>query len=148
MIVISGQVSRQYVGSDAFQEADATGITRPICKHNFLINDRESIAETFRKAFIIATTGRPGPVIIDIPKDLTDPKIKTNFEYKKNIKIRSYSVKKTEDQDKIEIASKLLCQAKKPMIYTGGGVILSKASNELTKLVRLLNYPVTTRSWD
>tara|TARA_B100002019_G_scaffold221447_1_gene194303 strand:+ start:212 stop:1942 length:1731 start_codon:yes stop_codon:yes gene_type:complete len=143
MIVISGQVSRQYVGSDAFQEADATGITRPICKHNFLINDRESIAETFRKAFIIATTGRPGPVIIDIPKDLTDPKIKINFEYKKNVKIRSYSVKKTENQDKIEIATKLLCQAKKPMIYSGGGVILSKASNELKKLVRLLNYPVT-----
>ena len=83
MIVISGQVSRQYVGSDAFQEADATGITRPICKHNFLINDRESIADTFRKAFIIATTGRPGPVIIDIPKDLTDPNVKINFEYKK-----------------------------------------------------------------
>ena len=142
MIVISGQVSRQYVGSDAFQEADATGITRPICKHNFLINDRESIAETFRKAFIIATTGRPGPVIIDIPKDLTDPKIKINFEYKKNIKIRSYKVKKTEDPDKIEKHRKLLCQAKKPMIYTGGGVILSKASNELTK-PRLLNYPVT-----
>jgi len=80
MIVISGQVSRQYVGSDAFQEADATGITRPICKHNFLINDRESIAETFRKAFIIATTGRPGPVIIDIPKDLKDHKVKINFE--------------------------------------------------------------------
>ncbi len=75
MIVISGQVSRQYVGSDAFQEADATGITRPITKHNFLIDSRESIAEVFKKAFKIATTGRPGPVLIDIPKDLTDPKI-------------------------------------------------------------------------
>jgi acetolactate synthase-1/2/3 large subunit len=143
MIVISGQVSRQYVGSDAFQEADATGITRPICKHNFLINDRESIAETFRKAFIIATTGRPGPVIIDIPKDLTDPNIKINFEYKKNIKIRSYRVKKSESDEKIKGAAKLICSAKKPMIYAGGGVILGKASNDLIKLTKYLNFPIT-----
>ena len=143
MIVISGQVSRQYVGSDAFQEADATGITRPICKHNFLINDRESIAETFRKAFIIATTGRPGPVIIDIPKDLTDPNVKIHFEYKKNIKIRSYKVKTSESDEKIEQAAELICSAKKPMIYAGGGVILGKASNELTKLTKHLNFPIT-----
>ena len=143
MIVISGQVSRQYVGSDAFQEADATGITRPICKHNFLINDRESIADTFRKAFIIATTGRPGPVIIDIPKDLTDPSVKIDFEYKRNIKIRSYKIKTNEDENKIEEAAKILCSAKKPMIYTGGGVILSKASKELIKLTKLLNFPIT-----
>ena len=143
MIVISGQVSRQYVGSDAFQEADATGITRPICKHNFLINDRESIAETFRKAFIIATTGRPGPVIIDIPKDLTDPSVKIDFEYKKNIKIRSYNVKKSESDEKIKEAAKLICSAKKPMIYAGGGVILGKASNDLIKLTKYLNFPIT-----
>ena len=143
MIVISGQVSRQYVGSDAFQEADATGITRPICKHNFLINDRESIAETFRKAFIIATTGRPGPVIIDIPKDLTDPKVKIDFEYKKNIKIRSYNIKKSESDEKIKEAAKLICSAKKPMIYAGGGVILGKASNNLVKLTKHLNFPIT-----
>jgi len=143
MIVISGQVSRQYVGSDAFQEADATGITRPICKHNFLINDRESIAETFRKAFIIATTGRPGPVIIDIPKDLTDPNVKIHFEYKKNIKIRSYKVKTSESDEKIKQAAELICSAKKPMIYAGGGVILGKASNELTKLTKHLNFPIT-----
>ena len=143
MIVISGQVSRQYVGSDAFQEADATGITRPICKHNFLINDRESIAETFRKAFIIATTGRPGPVIIDIPKDLTDPKVKINFEYKKNIKIRSYKIKKSESDEKIKETAKLICSAKKPMIYAGGGVILGKASNDLVKLTKHLNFPIT-----
>ena len=143
MIVISGQVSRQYVGSDAFQEADATGITRPICKHNFLINDRESIAETFRKAFIIATTGRPGPVIIDIPKDLTDPNVKINFEYKKNIKIRSYNVIKSESDEKIKDAAKLICSAKKPMIYAGGGVILGKASNDLIKLTKHLNFPIT-----
>ena len=147
MIVISGQVSRQYVGSDAFQEADATGITRPICKHNFLINDRESIADTFRKAFIIATTGRPGPVIIDIPKDLTDPNVKIDFEYKKNIKIRSYKIKTNEDDNKIEEAAKILCSAKKPMIYSGGGVILSKASKELIKLTKLLNYPLQIHSW-
>jgi acetolactate synthase-1/2/3 large subunit len=143
MIVISGQVSRQYVGSDAFQEADATGITRPICKHNFLIDDRESIAETFRKAFIIATTGRPGPVIIDIPKDLTDPNVKIDFEYKKNIKIRSYNVKKSESDEKIKEAAKLICSAKKPMIYAGGGVILGKASNDLIKLTKYLNFPIT-----
>ena len=143
MIVISGQVSRQYVGSDAFQEADATGITRPICKHNFLIDDRESIAETFRKAFIIATTGRPGPVIIDIPKDLTDPSVKIDFEYKKNIKIRSYNIKKSESDEKIKEAAKLICSAKKPMIYAGGGVILGKASNDLIKLTKYLNFPIT-----
>ena len=143
MIVISGQVSRQYVGSDAFQEADATGITRPICKHNFLINDRESIAETFRKAFIIATTGRPGPVIIDIPKDLTDPNVKINFEYKKNIKIRSYNVKKSESDEKIKAAATLICSAKKTMNYAGGGVILGKASNDLIKLTKHLNFPIT-----
>lgn len=143
MIVISGQVSRQYVGSDAFQEADATGITRPICKHNFLINDRESIAETFRKAFIIATTGRPGPVIIDIPKDLTDPKVKIEFSYNKNIKIRSYNYKFSESDENIKNAAKLICSAKKPMIYTGGGVILGKASKELTSLTQLLKYPIT-----
>ena len=95
------------------------------------------------RLFIIATTGRPGPVIIDIPKDLTDPNIKIDFEYKKNIKIRSYKVKTNENQDKIEEAAKIICKAKKPMIYTGGGVILSKASNELIKLTKLLNYPIT-----
>ena len=143
MIVISGQVSRQYVGGDVFQEADATCMIMPICIHYFFINYREAIAETFRKAFIIATTGRPGPVIIDIPKDLTDPKVKINFEYKKNIKIRSYNIKKSESDDKIKKAAKLICSAKRPMIYAGGGVILGKASNDLVKLTKHLNFPIT-----
>ena len=143
MIVISGQVSRQYVGSDAFQEADATGITRPVTKHNFLVDSRESIAEVFKKAFIIATTGRPGPVLIDIPKDLTDPNIKIEFDYPKKVKIRSYKPILSESEDKINKAAKLLCSAKKPMIYTGGGIILGNAYKELNKLVKSLNYPIT-----
>ena len=143
MIVISGQVSRQYVGSDAFQEADATGITRPVTKHNFLVDSRESIAEVFKKAFIIATTGRPGPVLIDIPKDLTDPNVKINFDYPKKVNIRSYKPVQSESEDKIINAAKLLCSAKKPMIYTGGGIILGNAYKELNKLVKNLNYPIT-----
>ena len=143
MIIISGQVSRQYVGSDAFQEADATGITRPVTKHNFLVDSRESIAEVFKKAFIIATTGRPGPVLIDIPKDLTDPKIKIPFDYPKKVKIRSYKPVLSETQEKINQAVKLLCSAKKPMIYTGGGIILGNAHKQLIKLVKDLNYPIT-----
>tara|TARA_B100001769_G_scaffold133102_1_gene104119 strand:- start:1525 stop:3252 length:1728 start_codon:yes stop_codon:yes gene_type:complete len=143
MIIISGQVSRQYVGSDAFQEADATGITRPVTKHNFLVDSRESIADVFKKAFTIATTGRPGPVLIDIPKDLTDPKIKIDFTYPKKVKIRSYKPVPKESEDKIASAAKLLCSAKKPMIYTGGGIILGNAYKELNKLVKSLNYPIT-----
>ena len=143
MIVISGQVSRQYVGSDAFQEADATGITRPITKHNFLIDRRESIAEVFKKAFEIATTGRPGPVLIDIPKDLTDPNIKIDFKYPSKVKIRSYKPQKNDKQEKIDQAAKILCSAKKPMIYTGGGIILGNAHKHLYKIVKKLNYPIT-----
>ena len=144
MIVISGQVSRQYVGSDAFQEADATGITRPITKHNFLIDDINSIAETFKKAFIIATSGRPGPVLIDIPKDLTDPNVKIPFNYPKKINIRSYKPQKKENDIKIQQAAELICNAKKPMIYTGGGIILGKADKQLHQLVKKLKYPITS----
>ena len=137
MIIISGQVSRQYVGSDAFQEADATGITRPVTKHNFLIDSRESIAEVFKKAFKIATTGRPGPVLIDIPKDLTDPNVKISFNYPKKVNIRSYKPAISESEAKIQQAAKLICSAKKPMIYTGGGIILGNAHKELNTLVQL-----------
>ena len=143
MIIISGQVSRQYVGSDAFQEADATGITRPVTKHNFLIDSRESIAEVFKKAFKIATTGRPGPVLIDIPKDLTDPNVKINFNYPKKVNIRSYKPAISESEAKIQQAAKLICSAKKPMIYTGGGIILGNAHKELNTLVKKLNFPIT-----
>ena len=143
MIIISGQVSREYVGSDAFQEADATGITRPVTKHNFLVDSRESIAEVFKKAFIIATTGRPGPVLIDIPKDLTDPKVKINFEYPKKVKLRSYKAPISESKSKIDEAAKLLASAKKPMIYAGGGVILGNAHKELAALVKNIGYPIT-----
>ena len=143
MIVISGQVPRAYVGSDAFQEADATGITRPVTKHNFLVDTRESIPEVFKKAFMIATTGRPGPVLIDVPKDLTDPKIKIPFEYPKKIKLRSYNPIKSDNKNKITEAAKLICDASKPMIYTGGGVILGKAHNQLKTLVKKLKFPIT-----
>ena len=143
MIIISGQVSTQYVGSDAFQEADATGITRPVTKHNFLVDSRESIAKVFKKAFMIATTGRPGPVLIDIPKDLTDPKVKINFDYPKKVNIRSYKPAVNESTERIEQAAKLLCSAKKPMIYTGGGIILGNAHKQLISMVKKLEYPIT-----
>ena len=144
MVIISGQVSRNYVGSDAFQEADATGITRPITKHNFLVDTRESLAETFKKAFLIATTGRPGPVLIDVPKDLTDPNIKIPFSYSKKIKLRSYKIFKNEkNKEKIEEAAKIICNAKRPMIYTGGGIILGKAHKQLYNFVKKLEFPIT-----
>ena len=108
-----------------------------------MIDKRESIAEVFKKAFEIATTGRPGPVLIDIPKDLTDPNIKIDFKYPDKVNIRSYKPQKNEKKEKIDLAAKILCSAKKPMIYTGGGVILGSAHKQLYKVVKKLNFPIT-----
>lgn len=143
MVVISGQVSSAVIGSDAFQEVDMVGITRPCVKHNFLVKNIKDIAVVLKKAFYVATTGRPGPVVVDIPKDITDPNIKVTYEYPKGISIRSYNPVLQGNHEKIKLAIDLLFSAKKPMIYAGGGVILGNASNELTELVQLLAYPIT-----
>jgi len=143
MVVISGQVPSAMIGSDAFQEVDAVGITRPCVKHNFLVKDLNKLAETLKKAFYVATTGRPGPVLIDIPKDITAPQIKIPYSYPKNIKMRSYSPTVKGHQRQIIKAIDLLLSAKRPMIYSGGGVVLGNASEELRALVRKLGFPIT-----
>ncbi len=143
MVVISGQVPTAVIGSDAFQEVDMVGITRPCVKHNFLVKDVKDIAETMKKAFYVATTGRPGPVVVDIPKDITDPNVKVPYKYPKKVKIRSYSPATKGHPGQIKKAVDLLLHAHRPMIYSGGGVVLGEASEELTEMTRLLNYPIT-----
>ncbi|MBA3582698.1 MAG: acetolactate synthase 3 large subunit, partial [Gammaproteobacteria bacterium] len=143
MVVITGQVPSTLIGSDAFQEVDATGITRPCVKHNFLVNRVEDIAVTMKKAFYIATSGRPGPVVVDITKDATDPKVKIPFEYPKEVSLRSYRPAVQGHSGQIRKAVDLLLAAKRPMIYFGGGVVLGGASDELTRFVRALAYPTT-----
>jgi len=143
LVVISGQVSSPVIGSDAFQEVDMVGITRPCVKHNFLVKDVTKLAETIKKAFYVATTGRPGPVVIDVPKDITDPKIKVPYKYPKEVTMRSYNPSVAGHKGQIKKAVELLLEAKKPMIYSGGGVVLGEASQELTELTHLLGYPIT-----
>ena len=143
IVVISGQVKSELIGTDSFQETDMIGVSRPIVKHSFLVQKAEDIPEIVKKAFHIATTGRPGPVVIDVPKDLTDPKYKFDFDYPQKINIRSYKPAKTGDPKQINKAVKLILEAKKPVIYSGGGVIQNDASAELTKFAKLLQFPVT-----
>jgi len=143
MVVISGQVPSPVIGSDAFQEVDMVGITRPCVKHNFLVKDVTKLAETVKKAFYVATTGRPGPVVVDIPKDITDPKIKVPYKYPKKVVMRSYNPVTAVSKNQVKKAVELLLNAKKPMIYSGGGVVLGEASQELTAFSQLLGYPVT-----
>src|ERR1039457_3614787 len=141
MVIISGQVPTHAIGLDAFQECDAVGITRPCVKHNFLVKDVKDLALTMKKAFYLATTGRPGPVLVDIPKDVTVAKCK--FEYPETISMRSYNPVLKGHPGQIKKAAQLLIEAKRPMIYAGGGVILSDAAPQLTKLVRMLGFPCT-----
>ena len=141
MVVITGQVPLPLIGNDAFQEIDAVGITRPCVKHNFLVKSVDQLALTIKKAFYLAVTGRPGPVVIDIPKDITADKAK--FSYPKTIQMRSYKPVTSGHPLQIRRAVELLLEAQKPMIYTGGGVIWSAAAKPLTKLAKTLNYPVT-----
>jgi acetolactate synthase-1/2/3 large subunit len=140
LVVISGQVPTAYIGQDAFQECDTVGITRPCVKHNFLIKDVRDIAVTIKKAFYIASTGRPGPVVVDIPKDITAAKCV--FDYPKTIQMRSYNPVIKGHLGQIKKAVQLLLEAKRPMIYTGGGVILSDAADQLTRLTRCLGFPI------
>lgn len=141
LVVISGQVPVPAIGMDAFQEVDMVGITRPCVKHNFLVKDVKDIAATMKKAFYIAASGRPGPVVVDIPKDITAHL--AEYFYPKTIEMRSYSPVLKGHGGQIKKAVKLLLEAKRPMIYTGGGLVLGDAAHELVKLVRALNYPVT-----
>ncbi|HEX7643418.1 MAG TPA: acetolactate synthase 3 catalytic subunit [Burkholderiaceae bacterium] len=141
MVVISGQVPSHAIGQDAFQECDTVGITRPCVKHNFLVKDVRDVAATMKKAFYIARTGRPGPVLVDIPKDISMHK--HTFEYPKELEMRSYKPVDKGHAGQIRKAMQLLLSAERPMIYTGGGVILANASNELNKLVDKLGFPCT-----
>ncbi|MBP9929151.1 MAG: acetolactate synthase 3 catalytic subunit [Rhodoferax sp.] len=142
MVIITGQVPTAAIGLDAFQECDTVGITRPIVKHNFLIKDARDIADVMKKAFHIARTGRPGPVVVDIPKDVSF-KMTPYHGYPKSVEMRSYNPVRKGHGGQIRKALQLLLTAKRPYIYTGGGVLLSNASEELRTLVNLLGYPVT-----
>ena len=141
LVVLTGQVSTKLIGNDAFQEVDSVGITRPCVKHNFLVKDVKDLALTIKKAFYVATTGRPGPVVVDIPKDVTAHK--TEYHYPDKIVMRSYNPVVNGHPGQIKRAVDLLLDAKRPMIYTGGGVILGNGSKSLTEFVRLLGYPIT-----
>ena len=141
MVVLTGQVPTQYIGQDAFQECDTVGITRPCVKHNFLVKDVKDLALTIKKAFHIASTGRPGPVVVDIPKDITAQMCE--FDYPKTIQMRSYNPVVKGHLGQIKRAVQMLQEAKRPIIYTGGGVILSDAAEKLTQLARKLDFPVT-----
>ncbi len=143
MVVISGQVPRDKIGGDAFQETDMVGISRPIVKHSFLVKDASEIAGVIAKAFYIAGTGRPGPVVVDIPKDVTAPNHRVPYEYPEQVKIRSYQPTTKGHTGQIKRAIKTLLAAKRPIIYSGGGVVLGNASSQLTELAKLLNIPVT-----
>ena len=142
MVIISGQVPTAAIGLDAFQECDTVGITRPIVKHNFLVKDVRDMAETMKKAFHIARTGRPGPVVVDVPKDVSFNK--TPYKgYPQSVEMRSYNPVRKGHAGQIRKALQLLLTAKRPYIYTGGGVLLSNASQELRTLVDMLGYPCT-----
>jgi acetolactate synthase-1/2/3 large subunit len=143
LVVISGQVAMTKIGQDAFQETDMVGVSRPIVKHSFLVTRAEDIAETIAKAYYIASTGRPGPVVVDIPKDVTDPNYKISYEWPKNIRMRSYQPSSRGHRGQVKRAVKTLLEAKRPVIYTGGGIIIDNAANYLTELAQKLNYPVT-----
>lgn len=143
MVVISGQVQSHLIGEDAFQETDMVGISRPIVKHSFMVQRTEDIPSIIKKAFYIATTGRPGPVVVDVPKDLTHPEHKFDYAYPETVSMRSYQPSEKGHSGQVRKAARLLLNAKRPVIYAGGGVIQGEGSELLTQLARKLNYPVT-----
>ncbi len=144
MIVISGNVATNLIGNDAFQECDIVGVSRPIVKHSFLVKKAEDIPETIKKAFYIASTGRPGPVVIDLPKDVMNPLIKFPYEYPKSVKMRSYNPTTTGHKGQIKKALNALIAAKKPVLYVGGGSVISSADEQILKLSEELNLPVVS----
>ena len=144
MIVISGNVATNLIGNDAFQECDIVGVSRPIVKHSFLVKKAEDIPETIKKAFYIASTGRPGPVVIDLPKDVMNPQIKLPYSYPDSIKMRSYNPTTSGHKGQIKKALSALLEAKKPVLYIGGGAIISEAHQQILKLAQALNLPVVS----
>ena len=143
LVVISGQVPSNKIGQDAFQETDMVGVSRPIVKHSFLVTKPEDIAATIAKAYYIARTGRPGPVVVDIPKDVTGPNYKVPYEFPSEVKMRSYQPSDKGHRGQIKRAVKALLDAKRPVIYTGGGIVIDNAAEHLIAVARKLNYPVT-----
>ena len=143
MIIISGQVAKHLIGTDAFQETDMIGISRPIVKHSFTVDGAENIPEIVKQAFYIATSGRPGPVVIDVPKDTTTPDKLVDFVYPDKVNIRSYNPPISPEKKQIERAVEAILDAEKPVIYAGGGAINSNASEELLLLNKILDFPVT-----
>lgn len=144
MVVLCGQVASHLIGEDAFQETDIVGVTRPIVKHSFAIKHPSEIPTVLKKAFYIAASGRPGPVVVDIPKDMTSPNDRFEYSYPKKVKLRSYSPASRGHTGQIKKAVELLLNARRPVIFAGGGVITGDASDSLTDLARRLDIPVTT----
>ncbi|MCL2590509.1 MAG: biosynthetic-type acetolactate synthase large subunit [Betaproteobacteria bacterium] len=145
IVVISGQVATAYIGQDAFQEVDTVGVTRPCVKHNFLVRDVRDLALTLKKAFYLARSGRPGPVVVDIPKDVSIARCEFDEkEFSKEISMRSYNPVIRGHQGQIKKAAQMLLEARRPMIYAGGGIVLADSAEGLTHLARLLGAPVTT----
>ena len=143
LVVISGNVPSHLIGSDAFQETDMIGCSRPIVKHSFLVRSIDEIPKVMKKAFHIARSGRPGPVVVDVPKDMTAPSEKRIFDYPETVQLRSYTPAQKGHAGQVRKALDLLLGAKRPVIYAGGGVILGNASDELTALAKRLGHPVT-----
>jgi len=143
LVIITGQVQSDWIGNDAFQETDIVGVTRPIVKHSFMVKKTEDIPEIIKKAFYIAATGRPGPVLVDIPKDLTSPAVTYDYSYPTKVKMRSYNVVNKGHSGQIKKAVDLLLASKRPVFYTGGGVIQGNSSDLLTTLIRKLGFPCT-----
>ena len=143
IVVISGQVANEFIGSDAFQETDMVGVSRPVVKHSYLVRSAAEIPRIVKEAFYIACSGRPGPVVIDVPKDTTDPNVFFDYEYPESVSLRSYSPTTRGHSGQIKKAAAALLAAKRPVIYAGGGVIQGDAAGELTSLADRLGFPVT-----
>jgi acetolactate synthase-1/2/3 large subunit len=143
MVVISAQVPNALIGTDAFQETDMVGVSRPVVKHSFMVKDCSEIATVVKKAFHIATTGRPGPVVIDVPKDTTDPEVTTAYIFPESVSLRSYNPAVRGNGRQIRKAVDVLLAAKRPVIYGGGGVVQGNGCEQLTRIARKLGFPVT-----
>ncbi|MFC3911972.1 acetolactate synthase 3 large subunit [Pseudaeromonas sharmana] len=143
MVILSGQVPTTLIGDDAFQEVDMIGISRPVVKHSFLCKQASDIPQAIKKAFYIAATGRPGPVVVDLPKDVQNPKEKFPYEYPKSVSLRSYNPSKAGHKGQIKRAAKMLAEAKKPVLYVGGGAVAANANAQVTRLAELFSLPVT-----
>ncbi|WP_118808444.1 acetolactate synthase 3 large subunit [Haemophilus haemolyticus] len=144
MVIISGQVMSNLIGRDAFQECDMVGISRPVVKHSFIVKKAEDIPSILKKAFYIASTGRPGPVVVDIPKDTVNPNFKYPYEYPESVELRSYNPTVNGHKGQIKKALKALLVAKKPILFVGGGAIAAKCSTQLIQFAQRLNLPVTS----